>query len=206
LCNPPALLCVKGSGMAQMDDSTIIARVLEGETAAFEQLVNRYKDMAFSIARRVCNSAEDAEEVAQDAFLKAYQALDKFKQESKFSTWLYRIVTNTAISSTRKKKIAMASLDENLIENFSEDEIQENLNQMDIQEKSQYIRQAMEQLHPQDCLLINMFYTDELSIEEISEVSGLSQANVKVRLHRIRKKLYVILDDLFKKHDIHLTR
>jgi RNA polymerase sigma-70 factor (ECF subfamily) len=192
--------------MAQMDDNAIIANVLDGDTAAFEHLVNRYKDMAFSIARRVCSNAEDAEEVAQDAFLKAYQALDKFKQESKFSTWLYRIVTNTAISSTRKKKVAMASLDETMVENFSEDEVQENLNAMGSEEKSRCIKEAMQQLHPQDCLLINMFYTDELSIEEISEVSGLSQANVKVRLHRIRKKLYVLLAELFKKQDIPIIR
>lgn len=192
--------------MAQMDDNTIIARVLEGETAAFEELVNRYKDMAFSIARRVCNSAEDAEEVAQDAFLKAYQALDKFKQESKFSTWLYRIVTNTAISSTRKKKVAMASLDEAMIENFSEDEIQENLNQYSNEEQSRYVKEAMQQLHPQDALLINMFYTDELSIEEVSEVTGLSQANVKVKLHRIRKKLYVLLDEMFRKQGMPVIR
>jgi len=189
-----------------MDDNMIIARVLEGETAAFEHLVNRYKDMAFSIARRVCANAEDAEEVAQDAFMKAYQALDKFKQESKFSTWLYRIVTNTAISSTRKKKIAMTSLDETLVENFSEDEIRENLNQFSLEEQSRYVKEAMQQLHPQDALLINMFYTDELSIEEVSEVTGLSQANVKVRLHRIRKKLYVLLDGMFKKQSLSVVR
>jgi RNA polymerase sigma factor (sigma-70 family) len=192
--------------MAQMDDNMIIARVLEGETAAFEHLVNRYKDMAFAIARRVCSSSEDAEEVAQDAFMKAYQALDKFKQESKFSTWLYRIVTNTAISSTRKKKIAMASLDESLVENFSEDEVKENLDHFSSDEQSRYVKEAMQQLHPKDALLINMFYTDELSIEEVSEVTGLSQANVKVKLHRIRKKLYVLLDDMFKKQRLSVAR
>ncbi len=188
--------------MAQMDDNTIIARILNGETAAFEVLVNRYKDMAFSIARRVCSSAEDAEEVAQDAFLKAFQALDKFKQESKFSTWLYRIVTNAAISSTRKKKIAMVSLDGSLVESYSEDEIRENMNHFGIEEQSNLVREAMQQLHPQDCLLVNMFYTDELSIEEIAEVTGLSQANVKVKLHRIRKKLYSLMNDLMMKQSM----
>lgn len=192
--------------MAQTDDQIIIARVLDGDTAAFEILVNRYKDMAFSIARRVCSNSEDAEEVAQDAFLKAYQALDKFKQESKFSTWFYRIVTNAAISSTRKKRIAMASLDEKLVDNFSEDEVQENLNQLDAEEQSRYVNEAMQQLHPQDCLLVNMFYTDELSIEEISEVTGLSQANVKVRLHRIRKKLYELLELKLSKQELPVVR
>lgn len=192
--------------MAQTDDHIIIARVLDGDTAAFEIIVNRYKDMAFSIARRVCSSAEDAEEVAQDSFLKAYQALDKFKQESKFSTWFYRIVTNTAISSTRKKRIAMASLDENLVDNFSEDEVQENLNQLSSEEQSRYVSEAIQQLHPQDCLLVNMFYTDELSIEEIAEVTGLSQANVKVRLYRIRKKLYEMLEHKLSKQEMLLVR
>lgn len=192
--------------MAQTDDQIIIARVLDGDTAAFEILVNRYKDMAFSIARRVCSNSEDAEEVAQDAFLKAYQALEKFKQESKFSTWFYRIVTNAAISSTRKKRIAMASLDEKLVDNFSEDEVQENLNQLDAEEQNRCVNEAMQQLHPQDCLLVNMFYTDELSIEEISEVTGLSQANVKVRLHRIRKKLYELLELKLSKQELPIVR
>ena len=197
---------VKISDMAQMDDNTVIARILNGETAAFEVLVNRYKDMAFSIARRVCSSAEDAEEVAQDAFLKVFQALDKFKQESKFSTWLYRIITNTAISSTRKKKIALVAFDESLVDNYSEDEVQENLDQFGSEEQSRLIGKAMQQLHQQDCLLVNMFYTDDLSIEEIAEVTGLSQANVKVKLHRIRKKLYLLMNELMSKQSMPVMR
>ncbi len=188
--------------MVQTDDNIIIARVLNGETAAFEVLVNRYKDMAFSIALRVCKNTEDAEEVAQDAFLKAYQSLSKFKQESKFSTWLYRIVTNTAISSTRKRKIAMVSLDEPIIENYSENEIQNNMNQFDFEEQSRMIKKTMQLLHPQDCLLLNMFYTDNLSIEEIEEITGLSQANIKVKLHRIRKKLYSLINEQMIKNSI----
>lgn len=190
--------------MVQTDDNIIIARVLNGETAAFEVLVNRYKDMAFSIALRVCKNTEDAEEVAQDAFLKAYQSLSKFKQESKFSTWLYRIVTNTAISSTRKRKIAMVSLDEPIIENYSENEIQNNMNQFDFEEQSRMIKKTMQLLHPQDCLLLNMFYTDNLSIEEIEEITGLSQANIKVKLHRIRKKLYSLINEQMIKNSIPL--
>ncbi|MGB4204021.1 MAG: sigma-70 family RNA polymerase sigma factor [Bacteroidales bacterium] len=185
--------------MVQTDDNIIIARVLNGETAAFEVLVNRYKDMAFSIALRVCKNTEDAEEVAQDAFLKAYQSLGRFKQESKFSTWMYRIVTNTAISSTRKKKIPMVSLDEPVIQNYSEDEIQSNMNQLDFEEESRIIKETMQLLHPQDCLLLNMFYTDDLSIEEIEEITGLSQTNIKVKLHRIRKKLYLLINEKLKK-------
>ncbi|NLN95406.1 MAG: sigma-70 family RNA polymerase sigma factor [Bacteroidales bacterium] len=188
--------------MIQTDDNIIIARVLNGETAAFEVLVNRYKDMAFSIALRVCKNTEDAEEVAQDAFLKAYQSLSKFKQESKFSTWLYRIVTNTAISSTRKRKIAMVSLDKPIIENYSENEIQNNMNQFDFEEQSRMIKKTMQLLHPQDCLLLNMFYTDNLSIEEIEEITGLTQTNIKVKLHRIRKKLYSLINEQMIKNSI----
>ena len=188
--------------MVQTDDNIIIARVLNGETAAFELLVNRYKDMAFSIALRVCKNTEDAEEVAQDAFLKAYQSLSKFKQESKFSTWLYRIVTNTAISSTRKREIAMVSLDEPIIENYSENEIQNNINRFDFEEQSRMIKKTMQLLHPQDCLLLNMFYTDNLSIEEIEEITRLTQTNIKVKLHRIRKKLYSLINEQMIKNSI----
>ncbi|MDP2423579.1 MAG: RNA polymerase sigma factor [Bacteroidales bacterium] len=182
--------------MAHTDDNAIIAKVLAGETVAFAQLVNRYKDMVFSVARRVTTNTSDAEEVAQDAFLKAFQALPGFKKESKFSTWLYRIATNTAISATRKRKITMASLDETMIENYSEDEVKENLNYLSGEEQSHHVQEAMKQLHSQDVMLVNMFYSDELGIEGISEVTGLSQANVKVRLHRIRKKLYVLLEGM----------
>ncbi len=185
--------------MVYTDDNNIIARVLAGETAAFEQLISRYQEMVFQIARRVTANKEDAEEVAQDAFLKAYQALPGFKQESKFSTWLYRIAVNTAISVTRKKKLTMVAMDESLVSNYSEDEVKENLNFLSSAEQCDSINEAMKQLHSQDALLINMFYYDGLSIEDISEITGLSNANVKVRLHRIRKKLYAMLNELIPK-------
>lgn len=190
--------------MAYTEDNIIIARVLAGETAAFEQLISRYQDMVFLVARRVTASREDAEEVAQDAFLKAYQALPGFKQESKFSTWLYRIAVNTAISVTRKKKLTMVAMDESLISNYTEDEVKENLNLLSLAEQCQSISDAMKQLHPQDALLINMFYYDELSIEDISEITGLSNANVKVRLHRIRKKLYAMLNESMPKKPVRM--
>lgn len=190
--------------MHPVDDITIISKVLGGDIPAYEMLVNRYKDMVFSIVYRVTQNFEDTEEIAQDVFLKAYQALASFKQESKFSTWLYRIAANAAISAVRRRRITLISLNESVIENYTEDAVQEDLCRLTEEEQRRYLKEAMQLLHPQDVLLINMFYTDELSIEEIASVTGLSQANVKVRLHRARKKMYLTLERLMNKQSFTL--
>lgn len=89
----------------QQKDLYFIDKIIAGDTESYAIIVNRHKDMVFTIVNRILRSREDAEEIAQDVFLKAFQSLQKFKREAKFSTWLYRIAYNTAISKTRKKKI-----------------------------------------------------------------------------------------------------
>ncbi len=179
-------------------DLFYIDKVLSGETAAFAELVNRHKDMVFTITNRVLKSREDAEEIAQDVFLKVFQSLEKFKRESKFSTWVYRIAFNTAVSKVRKKKIEVLAIDENLIENYTFDEIIDDTGELSLDDKKKYYEIALKKISEEDNLLMTMFYLEEQSIDDISEITGLSVSNVKVKLHRTRKKLYEHINTMIK--------
>lgn len=184
--------------MMQQDDLFYIDKVLSGDHTAFEDLVNRHKDMVFTIVNRILRNREDAEEIAQDVFLKSYQSLSKFKRESKFSTWIYRIAYNTAISKTRKKQIEVSAIDEHIIENFTASEIFENIEDFGYEDKKKYFDAALKKIPEEDSILLTMFYLKEQSIDDISKVTGLSASNVKVKLHRIRKKLFKTINGMLK--------
>ena len=175
--------------MKYLEDNHYIELVLNGDVSAYAMLVSKYKNLVFSIALKILNNREDAEEVAQDCFLKVFQALKTFEKKSKFSTWLYRIVYNAAISRTRKKRLEMVPMDDYVIHNYSEDEITGGIDELDPEEKKEMIDLAMKRLTDDENLLITLFYKGENSIEDISQITGLTMSNVKVRLHRIRKKL-----------------
>lgn len=176
--------------MKFQDDSYYIGRILAGDVSAYSSLVTKYKNLVFTIVHRILNNREDAEEVAQDVFVKVYQSLNKFEQKSKFSTWLYRIAYNAAISKTRTKKVVFLPLEESVVTNYSTDEVMQGIHAIDDSEKTRMLERALQSLPADDHLLITLFYKGENSVEDISYVTGLSMSNVKVRLHRIRKKLY----------------
>ena len=177
--------------MIQPDDQQLIQKVLDGNTATYTVIVDRYKDLVYSVVLKIVKNHEEAEETAQDTFLKAYHALSSFKREAKFSTWLFRIAYNTAISKTRKKQLTTTAIDDKMIENYSTDEIKENLGQLDMEVQVKVLQKAIQLLGNEDQLLINLFYRNRQSVDEIASITGLSDANVKVKLHRIRKRLYV---------------
>ncbi len=182
--------------MAINKDQLYIDKVISGELSAYTYLVDKHKDMAFSVALRIVRNREDAEEIVQDAFVKAYQNMDAFRNKSKFSTWLYRIVFNAAISRTRKKSLESTDLDSFVIDNYSTDEIKENINKLDSNEQIKLVNKLIDKLPPLEYTLINLYYKEECSIDEISEITGLTDSNVKVKLHRIRKKLYSELQQI----------
>lgn len=171
------------------NDNFYIEKILKGESSAFSALVERHKDMAFTVALRIVRNREDAEEIAQDAFIKAFQSLKSFKKDSKFSTWLFRIVYNAAISKTRKKKLESTDVSEHIINNYSEDEITNN-NTLDANEKKLLVKKAIESLNPTDSIIVSLYYLEGCSVEEISKVINFTKSNVKVKLHRIRNKIY----------------
>ena len=98
--------------MNHINDDIIIDRILDGDESQYKILIDKYKSYAFTLALNVLNNQEDAEEVAQDSFIKAFKSLSKFNRQSKFSTWIYRIVTNTAITHRRKKRVVSEDIDQ----------------------------------------------------------------------------------------------
>lgn len=185
--------------MAFQEDNIYIEKIRKGNPAAFASLVEKHKDMVFTIIVKIVRKPEDAEEIAQDVFLKVYEKLESFRGDSKFSTWLYRIAYNAAISKTRKRRLEVEALDDFTINNYSVDDVKEELGLIDAEEQQVLLKDAMEDLSDDDYLIVKLFYLEELSVKEISQVNGLSQANVKVKLHRIRKKLYCSMKDSMEK-------
>lgn len=175
--------------MMQKDNDFIyIERILAGNKSDFSYLVDKYKDMVFTIAFRITCNREDAEEVAQDVFLKAYKGMDKFKKTAGFSTWLYRIAYNHSISKIRKKKPDIQSVDDpdyNYKEIAQDDPEMEKMNRIPVE----YLKRAMEKLDETDRIILTLFYQDDCPVKEIAIITGLSPSNVKVKMHRSRKKM-----------------
>jgi RNA polymerase sigma-70 factor (ECF subfamily) len=180
-------------------DNYYIDRLLKGDNNAYASLVNKHKNLVFTIAVKILKNREDAEELAQDVFIKAFEVLKTFKKESKFSTWLYRIAFNMAVSKTRKKKLPTVNLETEIIENFSIDDIVPDMQELSNEEQKNCIEKALNVLPYEENIIITLFYYDDKSIEEISEITSLTISNVKVKLHRIRKKLYSIIHQIIIK-------
>lgn len=180
------------------DEQRLIARAQNGDQGAYALMVERYKDYVFTIAVRITNNREEAEEAAQDAFVNAWRALPKFHGEAKFSTWLYRIAYNSAISMVRKKQHHFADIDTAQIPEGNITDMRHGLSELSRLQRKEFIRQALDQLSGDDAGLLQMYYFDELSISEIEAVTGWSTSNIKVKLHRTRKALYKVLQSLLK--------
>lgn len=184
--------------MKQPSDQNYIEKVLAGDVSSFSYLVEKYKDMAYTVALKIVRNTEDAEEVAQDSFVKAFQQLKTFRGKSKFSTWLYTIIYRTAISKTRKKKLEVTNIDEYVINNYSTDSSSSQINNLKYEEQQNYIAKAIDNLPELDALLVTLFYMNDNTLDEIKDITGYSKTNIKVRLFRARKKLYKHLEQLLR--------
>ena len=174
------------------DEKELIKSVQSGNVRAFSALVDSHKNMVYSLVFKMVKSAEDAEEIAQDSFVKAFKAIKQFKGEPKFSTWLYRIAYFTAINHLRKNKMLTSEIDMSTFKGDDKDAL-EDLNAYD---QKEYIQKAMNYLKPIEQTLITMFYLEEFSTKQIVEITGLSNSNIKVSLLRIRKKLFGIMKNM----------
>ncbi len=189
--------------MSYKGDIFYIEQVLGGQTGAFAYLIDRHKDKAFNLAFRICGNREEAEEIAQDSFLKAYNSLKGFRMKSCFGTWLYRIVYNTAISLVRTRKKSPLSL-----EDFPADYIDfltkgTNEEESTNEYRDSLVNFALQKISEEERGLISLHYYDELNIAEISVITGISKANLKVRLFRARKKMIEIIARVEEKNTIY---
>ncbi|MDR2763487.1 MAG: sigma-70 family RNA polymerase sigma factor [Tannerella sp.] len=179
--------------MESVSDTTYVKRVQAGETQCFAPLLERYGRPVYSLIVKVVGNREDAEELTQDVFLKAYRSLASFQGNSRFSTWLYRIAYNVAISATRKKKYEWLAIEDNMPDQLAEEDASDVLERESDSERMERLEEAMQQLSPDERALILLFYRQEKPVEEIAAITGLTVSNVKTRLHRIRKKLFVLM-------------
>ncbi|MCU7550247.1 sigma-70 family RNA polymerase sigma factor [Chitinophagaceae bacterium LB-8] len=178
-------------------DTDIIQQVLKGGQQAYATLVERYQNYVFTIVLRYVKSREDAEEVAQDVFIKAYRSLADFKGTAKFSTWLYTITTTTCITFLRKKKLEVHSLDNEKVFVVA-DNIDGGMSANQVEQKSKVnmVNEAIKLLSPEDAQVITLFYKGEQTLEEIAQTLGKEVNAVKVQLHRARTRL----KDKMQKH------
>lgn len=180
--------------MEQKDEIYYIARILNGETECFSVLIDRYSRPLYSLIVQIVGCPEDAEELLQDVFMKAFRHLSGYKRECRFSTWIYQIAYNTAISATRKRKQEFLYIEENMITNVPDEKAIEILALTDDEEQIFRLAKAVELLSGDEKALITLFYYEEKSMEDISEILKMSVSNVKVKLFRIRKKIYVLMN------------
>lgn len=175
--------------MSDIADIALIKSIRTGDATAFSQIIDKYQHMAFTLAISIVKNKEEAEEVTQDAFFKAYRAIDQYKGDAELSTWLYRIIYNTAISKLRSRKPETANLDSKEVIEKDAQNFEDNLNRLEVQERKKVLKKALGRLKEEDAFIVILHYYKEQSIEEIEQATGLGKSNVKIKLHRARKQL-----------------
>ena len=176
------------------NEKRLLQRIQEGETELFTQIADHYSRAIFTLVVRIVGSAEEAEELTQDIFLKAFENLEYFSYRSSFSTWLYRIAYNTALSFARRKRPTQIVINERTMAAIGDEQI-EQMEQSFDQETIDALKRSIEMLDADEKALITLFYYEERPIAECAEIMGQSLSNIKVRLHRIRKKLYILITE-----------
>jgi len=185
------------SGKHSKREDALLEMAIQGSRIGLEYLVDTYQGLAFAVAIKIVKNKEDAEEVVQDSFLKAFAALKNFRRTSRFSTWLYRIVYNTALSK-RKNAPVTAALDEHLevepsiaVENLGHRELVDS-------ERTRFVNMALTRLDQDDYVIVSLYYLGEKDIASICEIMGMNKSAVKMRLMRARKQLESDLGHLLK--------
>lgn len=184
------------------DDHRLIAECLRGRTAAFGELVRRYQDRLYNVVYRLVENAEDAQDVLQEAFLSAYQSLGRFKGDSLFFTWLYRIAVNAAISQKRKHRVVL-SIEvnrEGLPSNEPADasEFSQPGHALEQFEEERRIQQALSRLSPEHRVVLVLKDMEGQKYEDMAEVLNVPIGTIRSRLHRARLELREILEKEIK--------
>ncbi|HBR54208.1 MAG TPA: hypothetical protein DEA82_08465 [Flavobacteriaceae bacterium] len=179
--------------MKQDTDQDLIDKTLQGHSHAFGVLVERYQNFVFTIILRMVKQREAAEEIAQDSFVKAYEKLATFEGRSKFSSWLYSIAYRKALDYIKQQRRKVAHTDIEQLSDVAMDGVENGLQQLIAKEKKELIQQCIMQLSETNAALLTFYYFEDLSVREISEITELSEDNIKIRMFRGRKELYSLL-------------
>lgn len=180
--------------MTTTNDQHFINKVLQGDVNSFAQLVDNYKNMVFSLALKMVKSREEAEEISQDTFIKAYQNLPKFQGDSKFSTWLYKIAYHTSLDAIKKNKNNNNTVEINEVNYHKIASLDNTLQYLERKERAKLMDDCLLKLPEDERSIIWMFYYEELSLKEICDITSLTETNLKVKLHRARKRLLTIVE------------
>ncbi|TDO23962.1 RNA polymerase sigma factor [Pedobacter duraquae] len=181
-------------------DHTYIRKVCNGDTEAYRYFLKEYKDMAFSVALSVVKDEFIAEEVVQDAFMKAFRGMNSFNFQAKFSTWFYRIVTNEAFMRLNKIKKEIMVFTSEFEADIPDGEL---INQLHQDEYRDLVNEALKMLAPKESLVLRLFYLEEESIKAVCEITGWTNSNTKVTLHRARKSMLKAVNQLLNKLNQH---
>ena len=177
-------------------DLVLIEAIKKGNTQAFRKLVQRHQDFAYTLAYRTLKDRQEAEEAAQDAFVKVYRSISGYEGSSKFTTWLYTIVYRECLNRLRKNKTYVEDIDEVHEGSAHHSNEDTGLEAMEKDERKSMIRAALEQLSPKESVALTLFYLEEQSLKEVSTVTGMTVSNIKVILHRGRKNLLKVLSTM----------
>lgn len=181
--------------MTNLNEQLLIEKVLAGDDRAFGCLVDRYQDMAYTIAVRLLKDRAEAEDIVQESFIKSYEVLHTFRGESKFSTWIYKIVYRKSLDRLKALKRKHAESYDDIREGEIRTEGEETAYQVLLRkERKQLLLDTISRLPAEEQTLITLYYFEEASIREVAEILGISMENVKVKLFRSRKKLYNLLN------------
>ncbi|KAF5076524.1 ECF RNA polymerase sigma factor SigW [anaerobic digester metagenome] len=180
--------------LSKLSDNELVALAVKDHSPAVAELIERHKGMVFTLAFRLLQNHHDAEEAAQDAFVKAFRSLQSFRADSQFATWLYRICYNTCLTRLRK-----APTPDNADYLAKESAFAESVfDELEHKDRVEFINAAMAKLPPDEATIITLFYMDDMPIAEIAEVTAITEGNVKVKLFRGRKRLLVYLEEILK--------
>ena len=175
-------------------DAALIESVKKGDTQAFRQLVDKYKDVSLSLACSILKDKEKAEDVLQDAFMKVFHKASSFKNQSAFSSWLYRIVINTAYNELKRNRSYLDLDDLNFIESQANDKTA--IQYLKEEEQKKYVILALDRLKPDEALVLRLFYLCDMSLKEVQQITKFTSSKIKVDLHRGRKNMEIVLTGL----------
>ncbi|MDT3404230.1 RNA polymerase sigma factor [Mucilaginibacter terrae] len=172
-------------------ESFYIKQLIAGEESAYRYFIRTYEDMAFTLAVSIVKDDFVAEEVAQDAFIKAFNGIASFSQQSAFKTWFYRIIVNEAFMRLKKEKKQQLVYCEDYEMDIADTD---SLNNLQESERFEMINFAFKLMPPNEAIALRLFYLEESSIKDICIITGYTEANIKVLLHRGRKRMQSIIE------------